>query len=65
MDKEKGFYALDDSVLDAVTGGVEPIAADTKDVSDEVRLNLFGNENTGIAVQRSTLEKVIGFLWNR
>ena len=43
MEKSKGFQPLDDSALDAVTGGVEPIAADTKDVSDEVRLNLFGN----------------------
>ena len=65
MENKKGIQALDDSVLDSVTGGIETIA-DTQDVSDEIRLNLFGGEDkSGLVVQRSTLEKLIDLLWKR
>ena len=65
MENKKGIQALDDSVLDSVTGGIETIA-NTQDVSDEIRLNLFGGEDkSGLVVQRSTLEKLIDLLWKR
>ena len=65
MENKKGIQALDDSVLDSVTGGIETIA-DTQDVSDEIRLNLFGGEDkSSLVVQRSTLEKLIDLLWKR
>ena len=60
MENKKGIQALDDSVLDSVTGGLELRTADAKDASDTVRHNLFGNDNN-----QDFLEKVIGILWDR
>jgi hypothetical protein len=64
MDKEKGFYALDDSVLEAVTGGVGN-TNEVRPVSEEVRVNLFGQgADSGVTVQRSSLDKILKLIWN-
>ena len=64
MEKERDFQALDDSVLDSVTGGVGG-GSEVKPVNEEVRVSLFGNDaDSGVTVQKSGLDKVLKFIWN-
>lgn len=64
MEKERDFQALDDSVLDSVTGGLGG-SGEIKPVNEEVRVNLFGSDaDSGVTVQKSGLDKVLKFIWN-
>ncbi|MBR4473356.1 MAG: hypothetical protein IKS55_06920 [Oscillospiraceae bacterium] len=63
MTKERKLQALDDSVLDAVTGGVEQIASDLQS-NDEIRVNIFGNEpDSGVVLHKSRIGQLIKLFW--
>ena len=58
MDKERKLQALDESVLDTVSGGTEQACADAQ-VSDEIRLNLFGKEESAVVLRKSYLQTLM------
>jgi len=60
MDKEKKLQSLDDSALDAVNGGSGLFSSDTQ-ANDEIRLNLFGDEekDSGVLLHKSHLDALV------
>ncbi len=65
MEEERKLQALDDSELDAVSGGISIISA-VKSIADEVRLGQSGQEDlSGQTAQKSALQTVLKMIWDR
>lgn len=62
MEDKRKIEALDDSVLDDVSGGAARLS-DTQ-VDDEIRLNIFGNEaESDIVLNKNHLQSLVKLFW--